>query len=104
MRRGGGRTTTAEDGVEETWAWRMSPQPHLFRLHRAPLPLSLSLTAPAAELLAVTTSPAVAAAGFGERWATTTGRAAVPSDLGEESEVGGGDPISMGCRGVGSTT
>ncbi|EEE52156.1 hypothetical protein OsJ_34003 [Oryza sativa Japonica Group] len=64
----------------------MSPQPHPFRLHRAPLPLSLSLTAPAAELLAVATSPAVAAAGFGERWATTTGRAAVPPDLGEESE------------------
>uniref|UniRef100_A0A0E0CBA0 DUF834 domain-containing protein n=1 Tax=Oryza meridionalis TaxID=40149 RepID=A0A0E0CBA0_9ORYZ len=62
-----------------------------FRLHRAPLSLSLSLTVPTAELLAVATSPAVAATGFGERWATTTGRAAVPPDLGEESEVGGGD-------------
>uniref|UniRef100_A0A0D9YPY9 Uncharacterized protein n=1 Tax=Oryza glumipatula TaxID=40148 RepID=A0A0D9YPY9_9ORYZ len=63
----------------------------LFRLHRASLPLSLSLTAPAAELLTIATSPAAAAAGSGEQWATTTGRAAVPPDLGEESEVGGGD-------------
>ncbi|EAY85220.1 hypothetical protein OsI_06590 [Oryza sativa Indica Group] len=62
-----------------------------FRLHCASLPLSLSLTAPAAELLTVATSPAAVAASSGERWATTMGRAAVPPDLGEESEVGGGD-------------
>uniref|UniRef100_A0A0E0BR58 Uncharacterized protein n=1 Tax=Oryza glumipatula TaxID=40148 RepID=A0A0E0BR58_9ORYZ len=67
-----------------------------FRLHRAPLPLSLSLTAPATELLAVATFPAAAAAGSGERLATATGRAAVPCDLGEESEVGGGDPDDLG--------
>uniref|UniRef100_A0A0E0CYD6 Uncharacterized protein n=1 Tax=Oryza meridionalis TaxID=40149 RepID=A0A0E0CYD6_9ORYZ len=32
-----------------------------FRLHRTPLPLSLSLTAPAADLLAIATFPAAAA-------------------------------------------
>jgi hypothetical protein len=40
--------------------------------------------------------PAAAVAGSGERWVTTTGRATVPSDLGEESEVGGGDPDDLG--------
>uniref|UniRef100_A0A0E0D5H6 Uncharacterized protein n=1 Tax=Oryza meridionalis TaxID=40149 RepID=A0A0E0D5H6_9ORYZ len=56
------------------------------RRNRTPLPLSLSLTALAAELLAVAASLAAAAAGSGEQWATATGRAAVPSNLGEESE------------------
>uniref|UniRef100_A0A0D3GFA5 DUF834 domain-containing protein n=1 Tax=Oryza barthii TaxID=65489 RepID=A0A0D3GFA5_9ORYZ len=69
-----------------------------FWLHRAPFPLSLSLTAPAAELLAVATFPAAVAAGSGERWAMATGRATVPPDLGEESEVGGGD--GKGCSAV----
>uniref|UniRef100_A0A0E0BZP3 Uncharacterized protein n=1 Tax=Oryza meridionalis TaxID=40149 RepID=A0A0E0BZP3_9ORYZ len=69
-----------------------------FRLHRTPLPLSLSLTALAAELLTVTASLAAAAAGSGEQWATATGRAAVPSNLGEESEVRGGD--GEGCSAV----
>jgi hypothetical protein len=64
-----------------------------FRLHRTPLPLSLSLTA-----LAVAASPAATAAGSGEQWATATGRAAVPSNLGEESEVRGGD--GEGCNAV----
>uniref|UniRef100_A0A0E0QTK6 Uncharacterized protein n=1 Tax=Oryza rufipogon TaxID=4529 RepID=A0A0E0QTK6_ORYRU len=62
-----------------------------FRLHRTPLPLSLLLTALAAELLAVAASLAAAAAGSGEQWATATGRVAVPSNLGEKSEVRGGD-------------
>uniref|UniRef100_A0A0D3FFB8 Uncharacterized protein n=1 Tax=Oryza barthii TaxID=65489 RepID=A0A0D3FFB8_9ORYZ len=79
-----------------------------------PLPLSLSLTALATELLAVAASLAATAAGSGEQWAMATGRAAVPCDLGEESEVGGedlddfgersevggGDPVSTGCRGA----
>ncbi|BAD86988.1 hypothetical protein [Oryza sativa Japonica Group] len=59
------------------------------QLHRrGALPLSLSLTAPAAELLAVTTSPAAAAAGSGNGGVTVTGRATprVPSDLEEGSE------------------
>ncbi|EEC70466.1 hypothetical protein OsI_01512 [Oryza sativa Indica Group] len=64
---------------------------------RGALPLSLSLTAPAAELLAVTTSPAAAAAGSGNGGVTATGRATprVPSDLEEGSEVGGGDPNDL---------
>jgi hypothetical protein len=41
--------------------------PRVFDLHD-PLPLSLSVIAPAAELLAIATSPAAAAAGSGERW------------------------------------
>ncbi|EEE66968.1 hypothetical protein OsJ_23849 [Oryza sativa Japonica Group] len=57
-----------------------------FRLHCTPLPLSLSLTALAAELLVVAASPAAAAAGSGEQWATATGRATTPSNLGEETE------------------
>lgn len=68
------------------------------QLHRrGALPLSLSLTAPAAELLAVTTSPAAAAAGSGNGGVTATGRATprVPSDLEEGSEVGGGDPNDL---------
>ncbi|EEE54396.1 hypothetical protein OsJ_01417 [Oryza sativa Japonica Group] len=68
------------------------------QLHRrGALPLSLSLTAPAAELLAVTTSPAAAAAGSGNGGVTVTGRATprVPSDLEEGSEVGGGDPNNL---------
>ncbi|EAZ44009.1 hypothetical protein OsJ_28633 [Oryza sativa Japonica Group] len=68
------------------------------RRNRTLLPLSLSLTTLAAELLTVAASLAAAAAGSGEQWATTTGRAAAPSNLGEESEVRGGD--GEGCSAV----
>ncbi|EEC67343.1 hypothetical protein OsI_34400 [Oryza sativa Indica Group] len=46
--------------------------PRVFDLHD-PLPLSLSVIAPAAELLAIATSPAAAAAGSGERWGDDDG-------------------------------
>uniref|UniRef100_A0A0E0F4Z9 Uncharacterized protein n=1 Tax=Oryza meridionalis TaxID=40149 RepID=A0A0E0F4Z9_9ORYZ len=68
------------------------------RRNRTPLPLSLSLTTLAAELLAVVASLSAAAAGSGEQWATATGRAAVLSNLGVESEYQRRDNTTTAAR------
>uniref|UniRef100_A0A0D3HFV8 Uncharacterized protein n=1 Tax=Oryza barthii TaxID=65489 RepID=A0A0D3HFV8_9ORYZ len=65
-------SATARGGSAAGALHFLSLFPRVFDL-RDPLPLSLSVTAPAAELLAVATSLAAAAAGSDERWGYDNG-------------------------------